>query len=52
MEHKRKRGIKDEFGQGKMELFTEMTKIMGVAKRDFKAWKGILVGFLLINSIN
>ena len=48
MEHKIKRRIKNEFGQGKMELFVAMTKIMGVAERGLEAWEDVLVGFLLI----
>lgn len=48
MGHKRKRRIKNEFGQGKMELFVEMTKIMGAAERGLETWEAILVGFLLI----
>lgn len=50
MGHKRKRRIKNEFGQGKMELFVETTKIMGVAERGLEAWEGILIGFLFLLS--
>lgn len=50
MGHKRKRRIKNEFGQGKMELFVEKTKIMGVAERGLEAWEGILIGFLFLLS--
>lgn len=50
MGHKRKRRIKNEFGQRKMELFVETTKIMGVAERGLEAWEGILIGFLFLLS--